>query len=247
MANTIKQLLLIFGYTANSKTGTDNRKMNKNSLAKKIQLVIKRSIDVIAAIIALLLSSPVFLCIAIAIKLTSRGPVFFRQDRLGKDASIFKLYKFRTMIVGAINIGKGLSVTEKDPRITSVGTFLRKTSLDEIPQLINVLKGDISFVGPRPTVPQHLEYYGEFEKKRLEVKPGITGLAMVKGRASIPWSKRIEYDVEYVDNFSLWLDLKILLQTIWVVIRRKNVYYDYEKNGPPFDLKKPEVKTINKS
>ena len=211
------------------------------------QLILKRITDFLFSVTALLLASPFLLIIALSIKITSKGPVFFRQDRLGKDAKIFKLYKFRTMIVGAINIGKGLSVTEKDPRITSVGAFLRKTSLDEIPQLINVLKGDISLVGPRPTVPQHLEYYGEFEKRRLEVKPGITGLAMVKGRASIPWSKRIEYDVEYVDNFSLWLDLKILLQTIWVVIRRKNVYYDYEKNGPPFDLKKPEVKTTNKS
>jgi len=221
--------------------------MNKNSLTMKTQLAIKRLIDISVAIIALILISPLLMCTALLIKLSSKGPVFFLQDRLGKDAKVFKLYKFRTMIVGAVNIGKGLSVTEKDPRITPVGAFLRKISLDEIPQLINVLKGDISLVGPRPTVPQHLEYYGEFEKRRLEVKPGITGLAMVKGRASIPWSKRIEYDVEYVDNFSLWLDLKILVQTIWVVIRRKNVYYDYEKNGPPFDLKKPEVKTTNKS
>ncbi len=209
--------------------------------------MIKRLIDISVAIIALTLISHLLIYIALLIKLSSKGPVFFRQDRLGKDATIFKLCKFRTMIVGAVNIGKKLSVTEKDPRITSVGSFLRKTSLDEIPQLINVLKGDISLVGPRPTVPQHLEYYGEFEKRRLEIKPGITGLAMVKGRASIPWSKRIEYDVQYVENFSLWLDLKILLQTIWVVIRRKNVYYDYEKNGPPFDLKKPKAKTTNKS
>lgn len=213
---------------------------------RSLQSAIKRLIDFVTALVGLLLLSPVMLWTVIVIKLTSRGPIFFLQERLGKDASIFKLYKFRTMIVGAVNIGKGLSVTEKDPRITSVGAFLRKTSLDEIPQLINVLKGDISLVGPRPTVPQHLEYYGEFEKRRLEAKPGITGLAMIKGRASIPWSKRIEYDVEYVDNFSLWLDLKILLQTILIVIRRKNVYYDYEKNGPPFDLKKPEAKTINK-
>ncbi len=212
-----------------------------------LQLVLKRIIDFLVSSTALLLASPLLLIITLSIKLTSKGPALFRQDRLGKDAKIFKLYKFRTMIVGAINMGKGLSVAEKDPRITSVGSFLRKTSLDELPQLFNVLKGDISLVGPRPTIPQHLEYYGAFEKRRLEVKPGITGLAMVKGRASIPWSKRIEYDVEYVDNFSLWLDLKILLQTIWVVIRRKNVYYDYEKHGPPFDLKKPEVKTTNKS
>jgi len=205
---------------------------------RKLQLAIKYMIDLCAAAAGLILCSPVMLVIAIAIKLTGKGPIFFRQDRLGKDARIFRLYKFRTMIPNAINIGAGLATHEKDPRITPVGAFLRKSSLDELPQLINVLKGNISLVGPRPTLPEQLEYYGPFEKRRLEMRPGITGLATIRGRASIPWSKRIEYDVQYVDNFNLGLDLKIMLKTIVVVIRRQGTYYDYEKYGPAFDLKK---------
>jgi len=205
---------------------------------RRIQLVVKRLVDIVASTLGLFLLGPAMLCIALLIKLTSKGPVFFCQDRLGKDSTVFILYKFRTMVPGAINMGAGLSITENDPRITSVGSLLRKCSLDEFPQLFNVLKGDISLVGPRPTVPQHLEYYGEFERRRLEMRPGITGLAMVRGRGSVPWSVRIKYDVQYIDNFSLWLDLKILLGTVWVVLRRKNVYYDYEKHGPPFDLVK---------
>jgi lipopolysaccharide/colanic/teichoic acid biosynthesis glycosyltransferase len=209
------------------------------SASRKIQFFIKRVIDVTASAVGLILLFPLFVLIAVAIKLTSKGPVFFHQDRVGINGRIFKLHKFRTMVVGAENIGAGLSVAGNDTRITKAGVILRKTSLDELPQLLNVLKGDISLVGPRPTVPQHLEYYGEFERRRLAVKPGITGLAMVRGRGSVPWSVRIKYDVEYVENFSLWLDLKILLQTVWVVLTRKNIYFDYEKFGKPFDLKKP--------
>lgn len=178
------------------------------------------------------------LVLALAVKLTSEGPIFFCQERLGKDARIFRLYKFRTMISGAVNLGAGLATKENDSRITAVGSFLRKSSLDELPQLLNVLKGDISLVGPRPTVPKQLEYYGPFERRRLEMRPGITGLATIRGRASIPWSKRIQYDVQYIDNFNLLLDLKILLKTIVVVIRREGTYYDYEKYGPAFDLTK---------
>jgi undecaprenyl phosphate N,N'-diacetylbacillosamine 1-phosphate transferase len=216
-----------------------NDRLKQVSASRKIQLFIKSVIDIIAAAVGLILLFPLFVLISLAIKLTSKGPVFFHQDRVGINGRIFKLYKFRTMVVGAENIGAGLSVAGNDVRITKAGAILRKTSLDELPQLFNVLKGDISLVGPRPTVPQHLEYYGEFERRRLELKPGITGLAMVRGRGSVPWSVRIKYDVEYVENFSLWLDLKILLQTVWVVLTRKNIYYDYEKFGKPFDLKKP--------
>jgi undecaprenyl phosphate N,N'-diacetylbacillosamine 1-phosphate transferase len=216
-----------------------NEKIRRISAGRMIQLFIKSVIDIIASAAGLVLLIPVLVLIAVAIKLTSKGPVFFHQDRLGINGRIFKLHKFRTMVTGAISIGTGLSVARNDVRITKVGAILRKTSLDELPQLFNVLKGDISLVGPRPTVPQHLEYYGDFERRRLEVKPGITGLAMVRGRGSVPWSVRIKYDVEYVDNFSLWLDLKILLQTVWVVLARKNIYFDYENFGKPFDLKKP--------
>lgn len=208
-----------------------------------IQLFIKSVIDIIASAAGLVLLIPVLVLIAVAIKLTSKGPVFFHQDRLGINGRIFKLHKFRTMVTGAVSIGTGLAVAGNDVRITKVGAILRKTSLDELPQLFNVLKGDISLVGPRPTVPQHLEYYGDFERRRLEVKPGITGLAMVRGRGSVPWSVRIKYDVEYIDNFSLWLDFKILVQTLWVVLARKNVYYDYEKHGSAFDLVKPAGKS----
>lgn len=218
-----------------------NDRLKQVSVSRKIQSFIKSVIDIIASAVGLVLLFPVFVLIAVAIKLTSKGPVFFLQDRVGKDATIFKLFKFRTMTPGAINMGKGLSVSEKDTRITKVGSFLRKTSFDEIPQLLNVLKGDISLVGPRPTVPEHLAYYGDFERRRLEVRPGITGLATVNGRASIPWSQRIKYDVEYVDNFSLWLDLKILFKTVWIVLRGQGTYYDHKKYGPAFDLVKREA------
>jgi len=205
---------------------------------KKLQLFIKRAVDIVFSFTALLLLVPFMVIIAALIKLTSKGTILFVQDRLGKDGKIFKLYKFRTMIPGAVNIGSGLSVGEKDSRITKIGAILRKTSLDELPQLFNVLKGDISLVGPRPAVPEHLDYYGDSERRRLKMKPGITGLAMVKGRASIPWSKRIECDIEYVNKFNLWLDLVIILKTAWVVLTRKNTYYDHDKFGPAFDLKK---------
>jgi undecaprenyl phosphate N,N'-diacetylbacillosamine 1-phosphate transferase len=205
-----------------------------------MQMLIKRIIDVFVSFLGLILLCPLMLIIAVVIKLTSKGSIFFCQERLGKDAIIFKLYKFRTMITNAVNMKAGLSVIENDKRITPVGKFLRKTSLDELPQFFNVLKGDISLVGPRPTVPQHLDYYGEFELKRLEMKPGITGLAMIRGRASIPWSQRIKYDIQYVENFSLWMDLKILVGTFLVVIKRENTYYDHEKDGPAFDLVKKD-------
>ena len=207
-------------------------------MLRKIQLFIKRIIDFVASLMGSIAACPIFIGVALLVKLTSRGPVLFCQDRVGKDANIFKLYKFRTMVPNAVNMGTGLTTVEGDPRITSIGRFLRKSSLDELPQLFNVLKGDISLVGPRPTVPQHLDYYGEFERRRLEMKPGITGLAMVKGRNRNPWSVRIKYDVEYIDSFNLWLDLKILLKTVCVVLLRKDTYYNYEKNGPAFDLTK---------
>ena len=205
---------------------------------RNIQLAIKRIFDFFAAFFGLVLLVPVVLAVAVLIKLTSKGPILFCQDRLGKNAIIFRLYKFRTMVPNAVNMEVGLSVIENDKRITPIGKFLRKTSLDEFPQLFNVIKGDISLVGPRPTIPQHLGYYGEFERTRLKMRPGVTGLAMVRGRASIPWSQRIKYDVQYVENFSLWLDLKILVETSLVVLKRENTYYDHEKYGPAFDLVK---------
>lgn len=203
---------------------------------RKLQLIIKNIFDFMAALTGIVLVSPLLLCIALLVKMTSKGDIFYCQKRVGKNGVIFTLYKFRTMVPNAVNFGTGLTTVAGDSRITPIGGFLRKASLDELPQLFNVLKGDISFVGPRPTIPQHLGYYGDFEKRRLEMKPGITGLAMIRGRNRNPWSIRIKYDVEYVENFNLWLDFKILLKTIWVVISRKDTYYDYENNGPAFDL-----------
>lgn len=209
----------------------------KIGVTRKIQLIIKRGIDILFSLAALLILWPFLLLIALIIKLSSKGPALFYQDRLGKDAKVFLLYKFRTMVPNAQNMGSGLSIRENDPRITPIGSFLRKTSLDELPQLFNILKGDISFVGPRPTVPQHLEYYGPFEYKRLSMRPGLTGLAMIRGRANNPWSVRIRHDVEYVERYNLMLDLVILWKTVWVVLKKENTYYDYEKHGkPPFDL-----------
>lgn len=224
---------------------TKNRSPGNADKMKRFQYTIKRVIDFCASLTGMIILSPLLLIVAVLIKITDNGPLLFCQDRLGKDATIFKLYKFRTMVPNAVNMEAGLSVTENDKRITRVGKFLRKTSLDELPQLFNVINGDISLVGPRPAVPQHLEYYGQFERKRLQMRPGITGLAMVRGRASIPWSQRIKYDVEYVEKFSLCLDLKILIETFPVVLKRKNTYYDHEKYGPAFDLATPNKKDDN--
>ena len=215
---------------------------------RELQLVIKRIIDVIASGLGILVLLPVMVAIMILVKMTSPGPIFFLQSRAGKNGKVFKLFKFRTMIPGAINKGTGLETCENDPRITRIGAFLRKSSLDELPQLFNVFKGDISLVGPRPTVPEQVTFYNDFQNRRLEVKPGVTGLAMIRGRNSNPWSVRIKYDVEYVDNFSLWLDFVILFKTVWVVLSRKDTYYDYEKNGPAFDLvKKKDVEQETKN
>lgn len=165
--------------------------------------------------------------IILLIKSTSEGPVFFKQDRLGKNGKVFKIIKFRTMIDNAEQIGTGVITFENDPRITKVGSFLRKTSLDELPQLINVLKGDMSIVGPRPPVPYHpkkYEEYSEYEKKRFNVKPGITGYAQVNGRNNLTWEQRINMDVYYVDNRSFLLDLKIIFLTMLKVLKREDIH-----------------------
>lgn len=165
--------------------------------------------------------------IILLIKSTSEGPVFFKQERLGKNGKVFKIIKFRTMIDNAEQIGTGVITFENDPRITKVGSFLRKTSLDELPQLINVLKGDMSIVGPRPPVPYHpkkYEEYSEYEKKRFNVKPGITGYAQVNGRNNLTWEQRINMDVYYVDNRSFLLDLKIIILTMVKVLKREDIH-----------------------
>ena len=172
-----------------------------------------RAADVAVAGTALVLSSPLLALAALAIKLTGRGPVLYRQSRVGKDGADFELLKLRTMVVGAETQGAGYAVNEGDPRITAAGRLLRKLSLDELPQLWNVVRGDMSIVGPRPTLRYQVERYTPRQRRRLDVKPGITGWAQVNGRAALPWDERIELDVWYVEHRSAWLDLKILART----------------------------------
>ena len=160
-----------------------------------------------------MLASPVLGVAALAVKLGDRGPVLFRQMRVGKDGSEFELLKLRTMVVGAESIGAGYAVNEGDARITRIGRILRRLSLDELPQLWNVVRGDMSMIGPRPTLRYQVERYDDRQRRRLDVKPGITGWAQVHGRAALPWAERIELDVFYVEHRSPLLDLKILLKT----------------------------------
>jgi lipopolysaccharide/colanic/teichoic acid biosynthesis glycosyltransferase len=162
---------------------------------------------------ALVVASPVLALAALAVKLTSRGPVLYRQTRVGKDGTDFELLKLRTMVEGAETMGAGFAVDRGDARITTVGRVLRRLSLDELPQLWNAVRGDMSVIGPRPTLRYQVERYTERQRLRLTVKPGITGWAQVHGRAALPWDERIELDVWYVERRSLWVDLRILAKT----------------------------------
>lgn len=198
---------------------------NRNNTSKRLQVLLKRLLDVAVSAVGLAVLAIPFALIALAIKLNSRGPVFFKQERVGKDSKRFICWKFRTMVEGAVNQGLGVTVAQDDPRITRVGRFLRNWGLDELPQLINVLKGEMSLVGPRPTLPYQVELYDDFQRRRLVVKPGITGWALVNGRNRLPWEERIKLDVWYVEHWSLWLDLKILFKTFWIVlITREGLY-----------------------
>ena len=169
--------------------------------------------DVVVAGFGLIVTSPLLALAALAIKLEDRGPVLYRQQRVGKDGADFELLKLRTMVVGAEKIGAGLAVNRGDSRITRTGRLLRRLSLDELPQLWNILRGDMSIVGPRPTLRHQVDSYTPHQRRRLEVKPGLTGWAQVNGRAALPWDERIELDVWYVEHRSFWLDLRILART----------------------------------
>jgi lipopolysaccharide/colanic/teichoic acid biosynthesis glycosyltransferase len=175
--------------------------------------------DVVGATVGLVLASPALALAALGIKLEDRGPVLYRQRRVGQDGRDFELLKLRTMVVGAERQGDGWAVNRGDPRITRVGRLLRRVSLDELPQLWNVVRGEMSLVGPRPTLRYQVEQYTPRQRRRLEVKPGITGWAQVHGRASLPWDERIELDVWYVEHRSPWLDLKILAKTPAALVR----------------------------
>jgi lipopolysaccharide/colanic/teichoic acid biosynthesis glycosyltransferase len=174
---------------------------------------VNRALDVAASGVGLALAAPLLATAAAAIKLEDGGPVFYRQRRVGLHGREFDLLKLRTMHVGAEAQGPGYAVNEGDPRITRVGRVLRRLSLDELPQLWNVVRGDMSLIGPRPTLAYQVERYTRRQRRRLEVKPGITGWAQVHGRARLPWDERIELDVWYVEHRSPWLDLKILART----------------------------------
>lgn len=191
----------------------------------KLYLIIKRILDFTFAFMLLLIASPVMLIAAIAIIIEDpKGTFLFKQERPGKDSKIFKVYKFRTMKVETTQDGKILSDSD---RITKVGSFLRKTSIDELPQLINILLGEMSFVGPRPLLVKYLPYYTVEEMKRHDVLPGITGWAQVNGRNVISWEEKFSYDVEYVNKISFYFDFKIFLLTISKIFKKENVIIDY--------------------
>jgi len=206
--------------------------------------VLKRVVDILGSIVGLSLLSPIFIVITLAIKLDSPGEVVFRQKRIGKNGEEFVFYKFRSMykdvddklhkeyMAKLINSGSdsvpmgkgGCFKMEDDPRVTKVGRFLRKTSLDELPQLYNVLKGDMSLVGPRPAIPYEVEMYNAWHKRRLSVIPGITGLWQVSGRSAKDFREMVELDLKYIDSWSIWLDLKIIFKTFFVVLNKQGAW-----------------------
>lgn len=180
---------------------------------------IKRAFDLCVALLGLLLLWPLFLLIALAVKLDSPGPIFFHQERIGQSGRSFRIHKFRTLVAGGKHMGAGYILERNDPRITRVGAILRKLALDELPQLVNVMKGEMSLVGPRPTLAYQVARYNDVQRQRLLVKPGLTGWAWIHGREEIPWPQRIELDVWYVNHWSLGLDMKILWQSIPLLLR----------------------------
>mgnify|MGYP000159834523 FL=1 len=197
---------------------------------------VKRFLDVTASFLGLVLLSPLLLAVSILIKIDSRGPVIFRQKRIGRNGKVFEIYKFRSMCVGAEKTGSGVYSGKGDARVTRIGKILRATSIDELPQLLNILKGEMSFVGPRPPLTYHpwkYEEYTDLQKRMFEVRPGITGWAQVNGRKDVEWHKRIELNVWYVDHMSLLLDIKIMFMTAFKVLTNA----DNENSGA----------TVNKS
>ena len=208
------------------------RVKNNEKIKNKPYIYVKRGIDVILSTIALVVLSPLFLILAILIKLDSKGPVFFLHTRIGKNGKNIKIYKFRTMVTNAEELIKEFTPEQmkeykenykltNDPRITKIGKFLRKTSLDELPQLINIIKGDLSIIGPRPVVKDELENYGENMAKFLSVTPGLTGNWAANGRNNTTYEERMKLELEYVDNISFKTDVKIFFQTIFAVIKKE--------------------------
>ncbi|MBS4957078.1 MAG: sugar transferase [Clostridium sp.] len=204
----------------------------KSSMEFSLYEVIKRLIDVVCSFLGVLVLSPLFIIIAIIIKTTSKGPVFFSQKRVGKNGKEFNMYKFRSMVVNAEELKEKLADQNEmsgpmfkmkdDPRVTKVGKFIRKTSIDELPQLWNVLKGDMSLVGPRPSLPKEVAQFEEWMYKRLEVKPGLTCYWQVSGRNNIDFEDWMKLDIKYVDERSTWIDIKLIFKTVGVLFGDKN-------------------------
>ena len=190
-----------------------------------------RALDIVLAAVALIVLSPLLAVAAVAIRLESRGAVIYRHRRIGRHGEPFELLKLRTMVQGAENMGAGLYIEDRDSRITRTGRLLRRFSLDELPNLVNVLLGDLALVGPRPTVSEQVEAYTERQRRRLEVRPGITGWAQVNGRASLPWPERIELDIWYVEHRSLALDLRIIARTIKLLVTGRGLYSQDLRQG----------------
>jgi undecaprenyl phosphate N,N'-diacetylbacillosamine 1-phosphate transferase len=191
---------------------------------------LKRGVDLIASLSALIALSPFFAIVGAAIRTDSAGPVFFRQRRTGKNARPFKVFKFRTMVDNAEKIGSGIFTDTVDPRITRVGRLLRNTSLDELPQLLNVFKGDMSLIGPRPVPFVRLDGYDHSDTRRLVVKPGISGWAQVNGRNTLTWPEKIEKDMYYIEHISFLLDVKIVIKTVGYLVTRKGIYSGRYRN-----------------
>ena len=186
----------------------------------KLQLMLKRLIDILGSLIGIIVLSPVYIIVGILVYLKLGSPILFSQMRPGKDEKIFKMYKFRSMLDSTNHLGE---VLPDEERLTPFGARLRSTSLDELPELFNVLKGEMSLVGPRPLLVEYLDLYSEEQKKRHKMRPGITGWAQVNGRNSISWSDKLSLDVEYVENFNLLLDIKILFMTVFKVFKKEGI------------------------
>ena len=207
---------------------------NESTRGFSFYKVIKRVIDVVCSFVGVLVLSPLFVVIAIIIKFTSKGPVFFSQKRVGRDGKEFKMYKFRSMVVNAEELKEKLAAQNEmsgpmfkmkdDPRVTKVGKFIRKTSIDELPQLFNVLKGDMSLVGPRPSLPKEVAQFEDWMYRRLEVKPGLTCYWQVSGRNNIDFEDWMKLDIKYVDERNLWIDIKLIFKTVGVLFGDKNAH-----------------------
>ena len=204
--------------------GLKLRLCGARKLPRKVQLSLKRIFDVVVSVLGLLFLIPVFALIALSVCLDSPGSVFFKLRAAGQDGKAFDQWKFRTMVQDARNTAHRFETSSTDPRITRVGRFLRRWSLDELPQLWNVLRGEMSVVGPRPTFIEIATAYSPVQARRLRMRPGLTGLAQLQGRNLLPWQQRVVLDIAYVDRYSLWLDVKILVRTIPVLLRGTGIY-----------------------